>query len=277
MTVHVDPSNADQLTAWQSDQGDFWVTHADRLNDQLAGYHEPFLTAADVQDTSVVLDIGCGPGWTTRQLAHRAPGGQALGVDLSPQMLDLARRRAGGEGLSNVTFEQVDAQVHAFPDDHFDVVVSRNGAQFFGDPVVAFNNIRRATKPGGRLMLMAWQPIARNEAINTFRTILAGVTGPAADGPGPFSLGDPDRVRGLFTSVGYGNVRLTEVAAPMWFGKDVDDAMEFITNMFGGMMGKRDEDGKAKALAELRVNVAEHATGDGVTYRSATWFIEAQA
>jgi SAM-dependent methyltransferase len=277
MTVHVDPSNADQLTAWQNDQGDFWVAHADRLNDQLAGYHEPFLTTAGVRDTDTVLDIGCGPGWTTRQLAHRAPGGEVLGVDLSPQMLDLARRRATAEGLANVTFEQADAQVHPFPDDRFDVVVSRNGAQFFGDPVAAFNNIRRATRPGGRLMLMVWQPIARNEAINTFRTILAGVTGPAPDGPGPFSLSDPDRVHGLLTSVGYENVRLTEVAAPTWFGKDVDDATAFITSMFGGMTDKLDEDGKAKALADLRVDVAEHATGDGVTYASATWFIEAQA
>ncbi|GAB3905326.1 methyltransferase domain-containing protein [Kibdelosporangium lantanae] len=277
MSVKVDPSNAGQLTAWEGGDGDFWVAHADRLNDQLAGYHEPFLAAAGVQGNDEVLDIGCGPGWTTRQLAGRVPGGQVLGIDLSPQLLELARGRAAEEGLGNVTFEQADAQVEAFPEGHFDVVVSRNGAQFFGDPVAAYGNIHRATKPGGRLVLMVWHSLDRNEWLNSFRAILTGRTGPMPDGPGPFSMSDPARVRELLTSVGYQDVRFTEVTAPMWFGEDVDDAIDFITRQFGGMLNSRDEDGRARAVAELGDNAAEHVTGDGVTYASATWFVEAQA
>ena len=61
-----------------------------------------------------MLDIGCGTGQTTRDAARAASAGSALGVDLSSRMLDYARRRAAEEGVTNVSFEQADAQIHPF-------------------------------------------------------------------------------------------------------------------------------------------------------------------
>ena len=150
----VDSSNLTQLANWDGAGGGFWADHADAFDTGVAGYRDRFLEAAAITPTARVLDVGCGNGQTTRDAARSASDGAALGVDLSAEMLRVARRRAHAERLDNVTFEQADAQVHPFPAQHVDLVVSRHGAMFFGDPVAAFTNLGRALRPGGRLVLL---------------------------------------------------------------------------------------------------------------------------
>src|SRR4029453_5800543 len=93
--------------------------------------------------------------------------------DLSGRMIERARARSAAEGLGNVEFEQADAQVHPLPNRAFAVVITRTGAMFFSDPVAAFRNLAAATKPGGRLTLLAWQALEANEWIVAIRTALA--------------------------------------------------------------------------------------------------------
>jgi ubiquinone/menaquinone biosynthesis C-methylase UbiE len=274
--VHVDPTNADQLTAWDGDQGAFWAEHADRIDEGVAAYRKHFLAAAAVEPTATVLDIGCGAGQTTRDAARLASQGSALGVDLSSPLLDLARRRADREGLTNVTFLQADAQVHPFPEQSFDLAISRNGSMFFGDPLAAFTNIARALRPAGRLVLLTWQPPHRNEWLNTFRTLFAaGQEQAAMDAPPPFSLSDPDHVRDLLTSTGFTDVGLQDLDEPMYFGHDVDDARDFVSAQFGWLLDSYDTDTRARVLDTLRANLADHWTPQGIRYNSAAWLITA--
>jgi SAM-dependent methyltransferase len=278
--VRVDPSNVEQLRSWDGDSGDFWTERADRINEGVARYQDRFLAAAAIESTTNVLDIGCGSGQTTRDAARRASDGSALGVDLSSRMIELARRLATGEHLPNANFEQADAQVHPFQAGHFDVAISRSGAMFFGDARAAFTNIARAIRPGGKLVLLAWQPIERNEWLIDFRSTLAAgreLPRPPHDKPGAFALSDPDRVRALLTSAGFEDVRLTGLYEPMYYGPDVEDAVEFIISQFGGLTAELDADTKARAVDVLRANVAGHRTEQGVLYDSATWLIEAVA
>ena len=100
---------------------------------------------------------------TCRDAAGAARPGQALGVDLSAPMIELARRLAAGQDIGNVSFEQADAQIHPFPAGSFDVAIPRTGTMFFGDPAAAFTNIGRALRPGGRLVMLAWQGPGPNE------------------------------------------------------------------------------------------------------------------
>jgi SAM-dependent methyltransferase len=273
-----DPSNVEQLRDWNGDAGDFWVTHAERLNEGVAGYHGHFFEAAAIDAEADVLDIGCGSGQTTRDAARRATDGFALGVDLSLPMIDLARRTAEQEMVANVRFEQADAQNHCFPDRSFDIAISRNGAMFFGDPEAAFANIARALRPGGRLVLMTWQPFEKNEWIRTFLGVLAaGRELPLPLGaPGPFSLSDPERVRHLLTSAGFTDVRLHGVGEPMYFGPDLDDAYRFVSTQFGGRLEGLDANSRARALDALRADMAEHDTDRGVLYDSAAWITVAR-
>src|SRR5262249_51282147 len=109
--LRVASSNAEAAKAWDGDEGAYWAAHADYFDRSIAAYHLPFLGSAMIEPGECVLDIGCGTGQTTRDAARRASPGGTLGVDLSAEMIDLARRLAAAEGLDNARFEQADAQV----------------------------------------------------------------------------------------------------------------------------------------------------------------------
>lgn len=276
---HVDPTNTEQLRAWDGDEGAYWADHADSFDRSLEAYAERFAAAAAVRVGDRVLDIGCGTGQTTRAAARAASAGSALGVDLSSRMIELARRRATEGGVGNVAFEQVDAQVHPFEPGAFDVAISRTGAMFFGDPVAAFTNIARALRPGARLALLTWQPLARNEWIREFITAFTAgrdLPGPPPNAPGPFALSVPDRVRTILSAAGFVDVELDAAREDMWFGRDTDDAYRLVHGLLGWMLEGLDEAGRARALDALRATVTAHETDDGVVYDSSAWIITAR-
>jgi ubiquinone/menaquinone biosynthesis C-methylase UbiE len=117
---------------------------------ELRRYDEVLRRAHAIQPNDRVLDIGCGMGQTTCEAARAALAGSALGVDISAVAVERARELARAQGIRNVTFECADAQVHAFPKGHFDLVMSRFGTMFFADPAAAFANIGQALHPAGR-------------------------------------------------------------------------------------------------------------------------------
>ncbi|MFC5997062.1 class I SAM-dependent methyltransferase [Pseudonocardia hispaniensis] len=276
--IPIAESNVEQMRAWDGDEGRYWAEHAARFDAAIARHHRHLMEAAAIASTARVLDIGCGAGQTTRDAARRAGSGSALGVDLSSRMIAVARRCAEREGVVNAAFEQADAQVHPFPPRFFDLALSRTGAMFFGDPVAAFTNIARGVRPGGRLVLLAWQPAPRNEWIIALSTALAAgrdLPPPAPDAPGPFSLSEPERVHDLLTGTGFGEPRFTGVTEPMRFGSDVEDAFGFILGLLGWMLQGLDDGGRARALDALRTSLAAHHTEQGVQYDSAAWLIAA--
>lgn len=278
-TLRTDPSNIGQLRAWDGDEGAFWAKHAERFDRAVAAYHDPLLAAAEISDAARVLDIGCGTGQTTRDAARVAVSGSALGVDLSSRMIELARRRAIEEGVTNARFRQADAQIYRFEPAAFDAATSRTGGMFFGDPVAAFANIGRGLRPGGRLALLTWQPLEHNEWIRELSSALAAgraLPTPPPDAPGPFSLADPDRVRTILDQAGFANVELEGASDGMWFGHDPEDAQRFILGLLGWMLEGLDDNGRALALDALRATTSRYQTLDGVVFESATWTITAR-
>ncbi|HEX5588484.1 MAG TPA: methyltransferase domain-containing protein [Acidimicrobiia bacterium] len=276
----VDPSNEDARHGWDGDDGAYWAEHEDYFDRSLARYRDAYFAAAAISSNDRVLDVGCGTGSTTREAARRAVGGTALGVDLSSRMLERARDRARVEELTNVGFVQADAQIHPFDPASFDLVISRTGTMFFGDPVAAFSNLHTALRPGGRMTLLTWQPMAENEWFVAFRTALADgreLPSPPADAPGPFSLSDPARVRRILDASGFVDVALDAVAHPMEHGRTVDEALANVRGMgyAQGLLQSLDAAGRARALDALRASHEAHDTGAGVCYGSATWIISA--
>jgi SAM-dependent methyltransferase len=159
-----------------------------------------------------VLDLGCGSGRTTLELASRVgPGGEAVGVDISAEMLAKARERAAQPGTGNVAFVHADVQVHDLGEARFDAAYSRFGVMFFADPVAAFANVRRALRPGAMLSFVCWQSVFDNEWMLLPGAAVASVIGslppmPAPGEPGPFSLADPGRARAVLEAAGFGSV-----------------------------------------------------------------------
>ena len=274
----VDPSNAEQSEAWDGDEGAYWAENAERFDRAVAAYHHGFMAAAGIGTSDRVLDIACGAGQTTRDAGRAASVGSAFGVDLSTRMIDYARQAAAREGVANVRFERADAQVHPFKAGTYDVAISRTGAMFFGDPVVAFANIARAMRPGGRLVLLTWQGPDGNEWIRELSGAMAAgrdLPAPPVDAPGPFSLANPERVRAILGRAGFTNVELEGRTEPMWFGDETDDAQRFVLGLLGWMLHGADDHVRRSAVEAVTATLSAHESRDGVLYGSAAWTIRA--
>ena len=276
--IPVAPSNSKQLGAWDGGEGAHWAANADHYDRAVAAHHRALLDAAAIGQTERVLDIGCGTGQTTRDAARSASSGSALGVDLSSEMLDVARTLAAAEGVTNVVFERADAQIHRFDPAAFDVVISRTGTMFFGDMHAAFANIATALRAGGRIALVTWQPIGGNEWIREFSGALAAgrdMPGPPPGVPGPFALAEPERVREILGSARFIDVRLDGIAEGMWFGADAADAHRFVLGQLGWMLEGLDDSGRGRALDSLMATMRAHETSEGIVFASAAWVVTA--
>lgn len=249
---------------------------ADFYDAELQRLDKHFRAAADVGPRDHVLDIGCGAGQTTRQAARIAVEGSALGVDVSEELLQVARQRSAEEGLRNVAFELGDAQGHAFPASYFDLCISRFGMMFFVDPVAGFANIGRAMRPGGRLVLMIWQPHDRNEWSIAIEDALAPSIGPSA-GVAAFSLSDPKVATNILTAAGFISIDFAEVHEPVFYGPNVDAAYGAVVGLFltkdtFARMSAASDD----ALERLRALLKAHLTADGVFFDSRAWIVTAR-
>jgi SAM-dependent methyltransferase len=245
---------------------------------ELRRHNEVLLRACGIQVRDHVLDIGCGSGQTTRQAARTAWAGSALGIDVSAPAIERARELARAQGLRNVAFERADAQVYRFPQERFDVAISRFGTMFFNDPAAAFTNIGRALRPAGRLVMIVWQAHERNEWDIAIRQALGGPRGPAAVAsgePDPFSLADPPATTEILQAAGFADVTFTDVDEPVYYGPDVPAALDWIRGFTctSEALKRLDPGAAADAVRRLREALAAHLTGDGVWFNSRAWIV----
>lgn len=118
--------------------------HRVRTAENSAGYLLPHLRPG-----KSVLDVGCGPGTITVDLAARVAPGQVTAVEQTDSALDLARAEVLQRGRSNVAFVTSDVHALDLPDDTFDVVHAHQVLQHVANPVQALREMRRVCKPGG--------------------------------------------------------------------------------------------------------------------------------
>ncbi len=269
-------ANVDMAAAWDGEEGATWAAHAEHYDKSRTRYNSHLIGQIAANDD--VLDIGCGNGDPTREAARLAR--TVVGVDLSSEMLDYARKRASDEQLTNVRFEQADAQVHPFDAESFDIAMSRQGAMFFADPVAAFANIGLALRSRARIAILGWRGLADNEWLRLMRETLAmgrELPTPPLGEPGPFGLADPDNNYRIFSEAGFENITNEVVSEPLWFGDDVDDAYAFVSieGPVRGLLADLSEADKAKGLDNLRAAIDAHATPDGVLLGSSCWLVTA--
>lgn len=162
-----------------------------------------------------VLDVGCGTGGTTRELARLvAPDGEATGVDISAAMVAIARARTSDSDPGRARFEVADVQVDGVGAEGFDAVFSRFGVMFFADPAAAFGRIRSLLSPAGRFGFACWQDLFTNEWMFVPGAAVIEVTGqlppmPGPGEPGPFSLADAAALEALLTGAGFEEIEVT--------------------------------------------------------------------
>jgi SAM-dependent methyltransferase len=274
-------ANVDMARAWDGEEGDQWTDDADRYDASGQRIWRRFLDAGLISPPDRVLDVGCGAGQSTLDVARLASAGSVLGVDLSARMLELAHQRAQARGVTNVELLQADAQVHRFEPAAFDVAISRFGAMFFNDRAAAFANIAATVRPGGRLALLGWRALEQNQWLLDIRDALAAgrpLGAPPHGGPGPFGLADAEGVTAALAGAGFDDVAFTEIDEAMYLGADADDAWAFVSRMgiVKGLTASLDEAARVESLAKLRSLVDAHETADGVLMDTAAWLITAR-
>lgn len=189
------------------------MDHAQGADGRVAiGHIGARFAARSFESGQQMLDIGCGTGASCLAAAgFVGPAGHVTGVDVAAQLLDRAGIRAKAAGIPNITLQLADAQTHACAPASIDVIISRFGVMFFEDPVVAFANMARALKPGGRLVFAAWAPPAQVPWFSIpASAVIARLGKPAPsdpNAPGPMAFQNPDRVIKLLADAGLKNLR----------------------------------------------------------------------
>lgn len=188
-----DTPNISEREYWSGPSGQTWIRHREDQDALLAGVTDLVVGRAAAKAGDRVIDIGCGTGALSRAMAQAVgTGGAVLATDISAPLLAETARLAAD--LSQVTPFDADAQTADWPAPDFDMAVSRFGVMFFSDPPMAFANIARALRPGGRMIFAAWGPYVENPFWVEPQRIAAARLGrppaiPATE-PGPFGLSD---------------------------------------------------------------------------------------
>jgi SAM-dependent methyltransferase len=274
--------NAAQDDYWNGRAGDTWVELGRLLDMELHALGLEAQAALRLQPGERVLDIGCGGGETSLDLARAvSPGGTVLGVDISRTLLQVAERRVESLDL-DVRFQAADAQTDDFGGERFDAAFSRFGVMFFSDPAAAFANIRKALKPGGRIAFVCWRPPAENPLMTApFKAAEHLLPPQPPSDPlaqGPFAFADPERVRRILVEAGFGQVAIRPFDAKVG-GWTPEEAL-IVAQRVGplGAVLRENPDLRPKVLDAVASELRRHVGADGkVRMDAAVWVVTAAA
>lgn len=278
MAVH-QPRSEEQAALWNGEGGNAWVELHEVLDGMLAPLGEALLDSLTVQPDGHVLDVGCGTGATTVEIAGRlGQRGRSIGIDISATMLAAARIRAEQAGRA-AHFILGDAQTFPFESAQFDAVISRLGVMFFDDPDEAFKNLHRAARPGAQLRFLAW----RGASENPFMTTAERAAGPLLpqlpardpDAPGQFAFADADKVQNILDHSGWSDsdVRPVDLACTL----SEDQLMRYLAAMgpVGRILSQVDGQTRDRVLDVLRDAFDPFIHDGEVRYTAACWLVAA--
>ncbi|HEY2773238.1 MAG TPA: class I SAM-dependent methyltransferase [Candidatus Binatia bacterium] len=278
-------ANAEQIAFWNDVGGPRWVREQALLDEQLDPVGRQAIDASGVRAGEMVIDVGCGCGSTSLELARRVgPRGKVTGVDISRPMLHLARERAARESLAQTEFVAADAQSHRFRPG-YDLVFSRFGVMFFDDPVAAFTNLHGTLKPSGRMAFLCWQALHRNPWMALpMMAAMKHVTfdAPASpDAPGPFALADAARVQSILERAGFRDIATGGLDAELSIGGrlELDETVRFVLELgpLARALAQQSADVRAAVAREVRLSLEPFQGPDGVKMAGAMWIVTAGA
>ena len=274
-----------QREYWNGRVGEEWAAQADRMDAMLSPLSTAALDALALQRGERVLDIGCGAGATTIEIAQRiGADGCAVGVDISHPLVELGAARAKAKGLA-ITLIEADASADALPGAPFDAAFSRFGVMFFSDPVGAFAHIRGALRAGGRLTFACWRPMPENGwALTPIQAVMpmlkAPLQPPDPDAPGPFAFADPAKITRILEAAGWKDIAIKpwDGALMVAGGGSVDEAAQFMLKIGPCARAIADQElDRAEALRRLGDRLAADKGPAGVALPAACWIVGARA
>jgi ubiquinone/menaquinone biosynthesis C-methylase UbiE len=212
-----------------------------------------------------VIDVACGTG--NAAIPAALAGARVTGLDITPELFEDARRRAGEAGVE-IDWVEGDAEELPYDVASFDVALSTFGCMFAPRHKAAAGEIARVLRPGGRLGIAAWRP--EGSIGEFFRTIAAHAPPPPPDFQPPPLWGQREHVEGLFEETGV-ELRFEDAAAH-WHFDSLEEMLDEYATKFGPVVMLRaalEPEGRWEALRDDLAATFERITvpdGDGVAF-----------
>ena len=280
--------NAEAIQAWDGPLFDRFVQFREIVVAGLAPFGEAAMRLVPPEPGARVLDIGCGFGDSTQQLAALVgETGEAVGVDAAPRFIEAARAEAAEAGVTNARFLVADVQTDPF-EDTFDMAFARFGTMFFLSPVAALRNVRSSLVPGAKLVMTVWRRRFDNEWLYRAQETVEKIVSRPEEydeptcGPGPFSMADADTTSEILTHAGYEDHSFLRCDLPILIGRDVDEAVAFVKALGPAgeilrLAGDRAAHLHGEVDEALREALADYETPDGLMAPASVWIVTATA
>lgn len=282
------PENEEATEAWSGVLFDRFLEYRDLVVTSLKLHGDAAMRLFPPAKGDRVLDIGCGFGDSTQQLATLVGSeGHATGVDVSEPFVKASVADAEAARVDNVDFFVTDVQVGDLRGP-YDYAFSRMGVMFFANPVQALRNIAGGIRPGGRFVAVVWRRKLDNEWLHRAEEVVGQYLEEPEEpedvrcGPGPFSMANADTVSEQLQIAGFEHPTLTRCDLPMMIGKDLDHAVAF--NMALGPAAEllricpADEVDRLrpKLRKEISEVLSDYVQEDGTVWAPAsTWIVTA--
>jgi len=191
-----------------------------------------------------VLDVGTGSGAVALRTAHLVRGGEVIGVDISRQMLDIARKRAVAAQLDNTTFVKGSAEELPVDSDSIDRVLASLSLMYSLDRMAAAREFARVLRPGGRVVAAFWAGQEENDIVKFQMMAGSLAPEPPAPGVGPGSMANGDEFVEMLKGAGVESSLETETLGFVF--DTFDDAWDVLVGVTtAGMTPQQREEAKA--------------------------------
>lgn len=273
------------LEDWDGEGGRRWLAHIDRFESTIHPVGEALIEKARFRPGERVVDVGCGGGVNSLQIARLvAPGGKVLGIDIAHVLIELAEKRAWEQGVENVEFYCADAANAQLPMTGFDRLFARFGVMFFRDTTGAFAHMRGWLRPGGSILFSCWAPVENNPwylQVGQIMSKYVDLPPRAPDDPGPFRLADPGATRAMLLNAGFADIGMdlwTGLQPLGGEGSSPENAAEFLIAALplAGSPQDPPPERRQALKTELTAYFADHIDGGSVRIRGAAWLVSAR-
>ena len=277
--------NKNQKDFWSGKGGDIWVERQNAMDNMLSPLGEAALNKLNFNEEENVLDIGCGCGHTTLNIAKRiGPSGNVTGLDISEPMLKRAKESAVEMSVTNTSFKCIDVQTEDLGDQIYSAAFSRFGVMFFEDSIAAFKNINKSLISGGYLSFVCWQ----SPAVNPWQSLFIqevkkflDLPSPPPRSPGPFAFMESEYVSSILEESKFQDITIEglEAEVNMFSGRSLSDSVKdyiSINPVVTQMLKESSENQIAEIVNSGIEAFSPYYSEKGLIFPSATWLVTAR-